>query len=283
MRLADSTFHKTSLCASKIFRPKCPVRTPESPAPEQRFSNRVANYVRYRPSYPAEMMPLLRRETGLSEASTVADIGSGTGISSKLFLEAGCSVFGVEPNMEMRTAAENLLSGYPKFHTINGKAQETGLPDQSVDLIVAAQAFHWFNLPETRQEFSRILKPKPQPKGQIALIWNVRDSDSTPFLRDYEALLLRFGTDYAKVRHEQIDTVELTRFFNGPYTTHCFPNLQWLDHPSLEGRLMSSSYAPVEGEPGHAEMIAELRRLFDLHQSANKVCIEYQTQLNLGR
>ena len=247
-------------------------------APEARFSDRVENYVRYRPGYPPEILDLLRREAGLTSASVIADIGSGTGISTKMLLHAGCIVHGVEPNLEMRQAAERLLGGWPAFRSVNGTAQATGLADRSVDLIVAAQAFHWFNTPETRAEFTRILKPG----GHIALIWNERRTDATPFLRDYEQLLVRFATDYVTVRHENIDSAALERFFNGPYAQHRFPHEQRFDFPALQGRLLSSSYAPPPGHPQHEPMIAELRRLFDLHQTAGEVCFKYDTRMYIG-
>ncbi len=250
-----------------------------SQAPEQRFSNRVENYVRYRPRYPQQFIDMLRRAAGLSSSSVIADVGSGTGISSELFLQAGCTVHGVEPNRAMRQSAERLLASHPTFRSVNGTAQATTLPDQSVDFIIAAQAFHWFNTPETRAEFSRILKPG----GHVVLIWNERKRDATPFLRDYEALLLRFATDYTKVRHENIDAAQLSHFFIGPHTTHTFANEQRFDFDGLKGRLLSSSYAPTEGHPLHEPMIAELRRIFDLHQSAGQVCFEYNTQVHVGR
>ena len=164
-----------------------------SSASEQRFSDRVENYVRYRPSYPQEIIPLLQRETGLIPQHVIADVGSGTGISAELFLRAGSVVHAVEPNREMRAAAERLLAHFPNFHSVDGTAQATTLPDHGVDFIVAAQAFHWFNTPETRAEFSRILKPG----GHIVLIWNERRLDSTPFLQAFEQLLLRHLADGA--------------------------------------------------------------------------------------
>ncbi|MBB5033361.1 class I SAM-dependent methyltransferase [Prosthecobacter vanneervenii] len=249
-----------------------------SSAPEQRFSDRVENYVRYRPGYPQEIIPLLQREAGLTPQSVIADIGSGTGISAELFLKAGFSVHAVEPNGDMRAAAERLLAPFPNFHSVNASAQATTLPDHSIDLIVAAQAFHWFNSPETRSEFNRILKPG----GHIALIWNERKLDSTPFLRVFEQLLLTFGTDYTAIRHENVNAAALASFFSGPYATHTFANEQRFDFEGLKGRLLSSSYAPAEGQPRHEEMIAELRRIFDAHQVAGQVCFEYDTRVHLG-
>ncbi len=246
--------------------------------PEERFSDRVENYIRYRPRYPWEIIPLLERETGLSPHAAIADIGSGTGISSEMFLQAGYQVTGVEPNRPMREAAERLLAGYPAFRSVDGSAQATTLADDSIDLVVAAQAFHWFDTPETRTEFDRILKPG----GHVALIWNERKTDATPFLREYENLLLHFGTDYAEIRHENIGPASLARFFPGGYSVHSFPNYQKFDFDSLKGRLLSSSYTPAAGHPAHEPMLAELRHIHELHQTGGEVVIEYDTKIYLG-
>ena len=245
---------------------------------EHRFSNRVANYIRYRPSYPRELVDLLEREAKLSPEGTIADIGSGTGIFSELLLKAGYQVSGVEPNQPMREAAERLLSGYPRFHSVDGSAKATTLADQSADLIVSAQAYHWFDTPEARAEFRRILKPG----GKIALIWNERLLDTTPFLRDYEALLREFGTDYAEIRHDNIGPESLRLVFPGGYDIHTFPNSQRFDYEGLEGRLLSSSYTPAPGRPGHEPMLAELRRLFDEHRQNGQVSIDYDARVYLG-
>jgi len=247
--------------------------------PERRFSNRVEDYIRYRPSYPAAVLDTLRAEAGLKPASIIADVGSGTGISAELFLKAGYRVFGIEPNQAMRGAAERLLRDYPNFYSVNASAQDTTLSDRGVHLIVAAQAFHWFNSDDTRAEFTRILKPG----GRIALLWNERKVEATPFLRDYEALLMRFGTDYGAVRHENIDAAALTEFFIGPYVTHTFSNEQRFDFEGLKGRLLSCSYAPPEGHERHEPMIQELRRIFDAHQVGGEVVFEYDTRLHLGQ
>jgi len=249
-----------------------------TPSPEQRFSNRVENYIRYRPSYPPGVIHLLEREAMLSPDSEIADIGSGTGIFSELLLKAGYRVNGIEPNQAMREAAERLLAGYPRFHSVSGSAQETTLPDESMDLIVSAQAYHWFDTPEARAEFRRVLRPG----GKIALIWNERHLDTTPFLRDYEALLRNFGTDYAEIRHENIGPGSLELLFPGGYTTRAFPNSQHFDYEGLEGRLQSSSYTPAPGRPGHEKMLEELRRLFGLHQKDGQVSIDYDARVYLG-
>lgn len=248
-------------------------------APESRFSDRVENYIRYRPGYPQEIIALLRAEAGLTPRSVVADIGSGTGISAELLLNEGCTVHAVEPNRDMRAAAERLLAGHAGFRSVDGRAQETTLAEGSVDLIVAAQAFHWFDTPETRAEFRRILRPG----GFVVLMWNERLTDTTPFLRGYEALLLRHGTDYAAVRHENIDAAALARFFGGPFATHDFPNFQEFDFAGLAGRLLSSSYAPAPGHPQHAPMMQELRVLFVACAEHGRVRFDYRTSVHCGR
>ena len=193
-------------------------------------------------------------------------------------MKAGFQVIGVEPNREMREAAERLLAVYPAFTSINGSAQETTLTDQSVDLIVAGQAFHWFDTPETRAEFNRILKPG----GHIVLMWNERELDTTPFLRDYEQLLLKFGTDYSEIRHENVSDT-LGHFFIGDYATHFYHNEQRYDFGALKGRLLSSSYTPNSEHPDHEPMLAELRRIYDLHQIDGIVGFEYTTKVFIGR
>jgi ubiquinone/menaquinone biosynthesis C-methylase UbiE len=254
------------------------MNVPASPAPEERFSDRVENYIRYRPGYPPEVIATLRGEA-LTPESIVADIGSGTGISAELFLREGCTVYAVEPNNEMRQAAERLLGKYPGFNSVAGTAQATTLANESADLVVAAQAFHWFDTPEARAEFTRILKPE----GRVVLMWNERLIEATPFLREYEQLLLRFGTDYASVRHENTDAAKLARFFRGPFTSYSFPNVQSFDYQGLAGRLLSSSYAPAPGQPNHEPMMAELQQLFDKFNEAGTVRFEYRTQVYVGR
>src|SRR5579863_4121889 len=204
----------------------------------QRFSSRVENYVRYRPGYPEEVIDLLRAECGLTPDSLIADIASGTGLFTRLLLENGNRVFGVEPNAEMRKAGEQFLKEYPKFTSVAGTAEATTLPHHSVDIVTAAQAAHWFKLAEARREFVRILKPG----GWAVLLWNERRTGSTPFLRDYEQLLLTYGTDYKVVRHERTMAAIANFFTPSPHQTGSLELCQNLDYAGLAGRLVSSSY-----------------------------------------
>lgn len=249
------------------------------PDPTRRFSSRVEDYIRYRPSYPPGVLSWLTAECGLSAQSRVADIGSGTGILTSLFLDFGCHVFAVEPNADMRAGAERQLSDNQRFHSVDGRAEATTLPDSSIDIVTAAQAFHWFDPPPTRAEFRRILRPG----GWVALIWNERLV--TPgFLAEYEDLLLRLSTDYGRVDHRRIDSAEITRFF-GDRAWHAatFPNHQDFDWQGIRGRLLSSSYAPLPGAPQYTPMMEELQASFTRHNRDGEVKVLYETKMYVGQ
>jgi SAM-dependent methyltransferase len=244
-----------------------------------RFSDRVEDYIRYRPGYPPEALQALKIECGLNASHVVADIASGTGIWTRILLEHGNRVFGVEPNPDMRQAGERLLDGFSKFVSVGGSAEATTLTDHSVDFVTAAQAAHWFDRPRTRAEFVRILKPG----GWLVLLWNERLIDTTPFLRDYEQLLLTFGTDYEDVRHERT-TDAVNEFFDPlPFQQRTFAMGQQFDYEGLEGRLLSSSYAPGPGHPKHEPMLKELRRIFDEHAQSGRVSFDYKTRVYFGK
>ncbi len=247
--------------------------------PTQRFSSRVSNYVRYRPGYPTAVIDLLKKECGLTAGTFIADVASGTGLFARMLLENGNRVFGVEPNADMRKAGEEFLAAYPNFTSVEGTAEATTLPDHSVDLVTAAQAAHWFDLGQARREFIRILKPS----GWTVLLWNERRIDSTPFLREYEQLLLRYGTDYQNVRHERT-TGEIETFFRpSPFQVRTFDYQQEFDYPGLEGRLLSSSYTPQSEDVAYRPMLQELRRIFDSRQVDGRVAFGYETQVYYGR
>jgi ubiquinone/menaquinone biosynthesis C-methylase UbiE len=245
----------------------------------ERFSNRVENYVKYRPAYPPEILDLFRDEMNLQKTSVIADIGSGTGISAKLFLENGNTVFGVEPNEGMREAAEGSLQDFPKFKSINGTAESTTLFDKSVDFVIAAQAFHWFDKTKTRPEFKRVLKDN----GFVVLIWNERQLDSTALLRDYEQLLSEFGTDYQKVRHDNITKESLREFFQTDFRQAIFQNSQSLDFDGLKGRILSSSYMPSAENERCSEMLIKLKSLFTEHAENGRIEVLYDTKVFYGQ
>src|SRR5580658_3457153 len=244
-----------------------------------RFSDRVENYVRYRPGYPPEVMRELKSKCGLEPRHVVADVASGTGIWTRLLLENGNPVFGVEPNTEMREAGERLLAAFPKFTSVAGTAEATTLPDQSVDFVTAAQAGHWFDRERARREFVRILKPG----GWLVLLWNERVTDSTKFLRDYEQLLLTYGTDYQDVRHEHTSEAIHEFFDPAPFQERVFDMRQEFDYAGIEGRLLSSSYAPGPEHPQHAPMRRELRRIFNAHSVSGRATFDYKTRVYFGQ
>jgi SAM-dependent methyltransferase len=244
-----------------------------------RFSDRVENYVRYRPGYPPEALRVLKDGCVLAPDHVIADIAFGTGIWTRMLLENGNQVFGVEPNLEMRQAGERLLANFPGFTSVAGTAEATTLPDESIDFITAAQAAHWFDRARSRREFLRILKPD----GWLVLLWNERVTDSTPFLRDYEQLLLTYGTDYADVRHERT-TDEVNEFYDpAPFQERVYDKRQDFDYEGLEGRLLSSSYAPGPDHPRYQPMLKELRHLFDQHAINGRVSVDYKTRVYFGR
>ncbi|MFQ5638448.1 MAG: class I SAM-dependent methyltransferase [bacterium] len=248
--------------------------------PTTRFSDRVEHYVKYRPGYSEEVVHCLKQDCGLSASSIIADVGSGTGLSAEIFLKSGPGVFGIEPNEAMRSAAEKLLAHYPAFQSVDGTAEKTTLDSKSVDFIIAAQAFHWFENTKTRSEFLRILKPE----GWVVLLWNDRRTHSTPFLRAYERLLVKFGTDYKIIDHKNIVDENLEAFFgHSGYLLKQFGNRQVLDFAGLKGRVLSSSYAPGQGHPAYEPMLEELRNLFDKFQTSGHVEIEYDTKMYYGR
>ncbi len=246
--------------------------------PTSRFSNRVSDYVLYRPEYPASILSALKECTGFKSEWTVADIGSGTGKLSELFLNHGCKVSGVEPNREMREAAERLFAQQPNFHSIEGTAEHTGLPERSFDLVAAGQAFHWFEPEATKVEFRRILSEK----GWVVLIWNDRQVRGAPFLDAYESLLQTLP-EYRLVGHKTEGAMKLKGFFAADPITWRTPNRQDFDWQGLRGRALSSSYVPPEGDGASETFMRELREIFDKHSEDGKVTFFYETQLFMGK
>ncbi|MBV9886989.1 MAG: class I SAM-dependent methyltransferase [Acidobacteria bacterium] len=246
---------------------------------KQRFSSRVADYVRFRPGYPQEALKLLKNECGLSSGHVIADIGSGTGFLSELFLQNGNRVYGIEPNKEMREAGEEYLASYDSFGSIDASAEATTLEDATIDFVTAGQAFHWFDPAATRTEFARILKPS----GWVVVMWNDREMNSA-FATAYEDLLVKFGTDYQRVRASYPELDAMKEFFaGGSVQERSVPNAQVLDWDGLVGRLRSSSYAPQESQPSYAPMMAALEELFRANQVDGRVKMEYATHVYFGR
>jgi SAM-dependent methyltransferase len=247
---------------------------------KQRFSNRVADYVRYRPSYPSEVLNVLRTECGLRPGHIIADIGSGTGLLSELFLKNGNRVYGVEPNEAMRQAGEEYLAAYDGFSSIDGSAESTTLGDASIDFVTAGQAFHWFEPTAARREFSCILRSP----GWVVILWHDRRMEEKQLTREYEELLEHFGVDYKRVKDSYPEISHIRNFFGGDnFHSQDLPNEQVLDWESLRGRLRSSSFAPTEDHPNYAPMMNWLERIFRAHEQHGHVRMEYWTRLYFGQ
>ncbi|MEJ1241682.1 class I SAM-dependent methyltransferase [Chryseolinea sp. T2] len=245
----------------------------------QRFGDRVDNYVRYRPHYPEAVLHYLHDSFGLAPSHTVIDIGSGTGISSEMFLKNGNHVIGIEPNEPMRTRSLSLLKDYSRFEAVDGTAEQTGLSDASADFIVAGQAFHWFDRDRAKNEFHRILKPN----GVTVLMWNERLVD-TEFARLYDQLIIDHAIDYVTVDHRNIEPAMIAAFFApAKCTLKTFANSQTFDFEGLKGRLSSSSYVPNEGQPGYALMIEALKDLFNQYCKDDVITINYDTNVYVSR
>jgi ubiquinone/menaquinone biosynthesis C-methylase UbiE len=244
---------------------------------KKRFSNRVENYIKYRPGYPEEIINFLSKEINLTSSWKIADIGSGTGILSELFLKNKNAVLGVEPNAEMRNAGEQQLKRYINFRSINGSSEITTIESSSIDLITAGQAFHWFDIGKSKKEFSRILKEN----GCVLLIWNNRKIDTSLFLKDYEKLLINYSIDYKRVDHKNVNDEILNKFFKN-YKLKIFQNYQVFNFEGLKGRLLSSSYAPMQDHPNYLFMINELEKIFHQNKINGKVKFEYDTELYYG-
>ncbi len=248
--------------------------------PTLRFTDRVSDYARYRPGYPAEILDTLRAECGLAPASVIADIGCGTGNLAKVFLDNGNTVIGVEPNAAMREAGARELAPFGhRFRAVDGRAEATGLPGASADLVTAGQAFHWFQPAAARDEFARILRPR----GAVALVWNERRPVSA-FLDEYETLLLKYAVDYARIRDQRNSAEAVEQFFAPqPARLSRYSFAQQFDYEGLQGRLLSSSYAPRHGDANYEPMVCELRAIFHKYAVEGHVAFVYETSLWFGR
>jgi len=244
---------------------------------KERFSDRVEDYRKYRPGYPAAVLGILRDRCGLDSASVVADIGSGTGIFAGMLLGEAARVFAVEPNAPMRAAAEEAFGKHPVFRSVDGSAEATTLPSRSVDLVVAAQAFHWFDAGKAKAEFQRILRKD----GNIALVWNERHVPEAGFQAAYDRLLRANVAQYREsiVRSGMAEEVIRRFYLPGGAERLDLPNGQFLDFETLKGRLQSASYCPKPGHPAHDLVMTVLKDLFEAHQEGGKVRFEYTTRI----
>jgi SAM-dependent methyltransferase len=251
--------------------------------PTQRFSPRVEYYLRSRPKYPTALLNFFQTDLHLTPTHTIADIGSGTGFLTELFLPNGNPIYAIEPNPDMRSAAETNLKQFPNFHSIDATAEATTLPSTSIDFIIAGQAFHWFDPIPTRKEFLRILNAA----GTVALIWNERRLPNSPFAQAYDELIKQFQTDPEVVKARSIVGTDQTRlgafFAPAPCHQRTFDNPQHLNRQTLFDRIFSSSYMPLPASPRHAELTQAINKLFDAHQNNGIVTMPHDTEIYYGQ
>lgn len=240
--------------------------------PLSRFSDRAADYVKYRPSYPAAAIDAILEGLGNPEQLVAVDVGAGTGISSRLLGDRKVRVLAIEPNAEMRQAAEP----HPLVEFREATAEATQLPDASVDLVVCFQAFHWFNPEPTLLEFHRILKPS----GRVALVWNNRDRND-PFTRGYVQLTRLASNNLSDKRVDAVEPFLKTSHFVN-IRQRSFVYRQEMDLAGLIGRAHSTSYLPREG-PEHEQLISDLQDLYTTWASdRGYVCLVHNTNVHLA-
>lgn len=246
----------------------------------QRFSDRVAAYAEARIGYPPEFVDHLRKAIGLAPGWTVADMGSGTGLSAEPLLDAGCSVIGVEPSDSMRAAAEAALGGRPGFRSVAGRAEASGLPDGCADLAVAACAFHWFDPGATAREWGRVLRGEKW----AALLWTLRRPEASAFMGAFEGVIERWGTDWPQVKARYAEPGAMGVLFGvGAWEVARFGSHQVVDWAGLAARVRSTSYVPGPGKAGHDGMMADLRAVYEAHAVDDRVRIEYAVPMFYGR
>lgn len=249
-----------------------------------RFSARAGEYMRHRPEYPQAALDFLEEQDYLGMGTKVADVGSGTSIFTRQLIGKGCEVWAVEPNAAMRTLAETQLGERAMFHSVPADAEDTRLDDGSVELVTAAQAFHWFDAEAAREEFSRILQ---SPK-RVAFLWNIRDREGSPFMEALEDVIRTHGENYDEIvggyeRHVE----KLEAFFGGTraegaFDHRTFEHSQTVDEHGLLGLVTSFSYMPRPNDEGFDAMVEALREVFADHAEAGSVEIQYLTELYYG-
>ncbi len=245
----------------------------------ERFSDKVENYIKYRPGYPDELIDFLKRDIALTGTETIADIGSGTGKLSELLLKSGFDVIGVEPNEPMRLACEQLIGDDSNFQSIDGTAENTTLNENSVDVVVAAQSFHWFDIKQCLPEFNRILKTKRYP---VLLIWNEREMKREGIMKEYNQLLTDYSIDYNAVNHHDLDAHTFNAFFSDGYEVASFEYKQPLNLEGFTGRYLSCSYALPQEDTRYVLAMDEIQRIFQKHEDNGEIVLVYNTTVYYG-
>jgi ubiquinone/menaquinone biosynthesis C-methylase UbiE len=241
-----------------------------------KFTGKADNYAKYRIGYSNEILKYLNNYN-FNNNSIVADIGSGTGKLTKIFLENGNIVYAVEPNDNMRNTANSLLNGYKNFISINGSAENTTLQNEIIDFVVVGQAFHWFDAPKALNEFKRILKQN----GVLVLIWYNRKTD-TLFLNEYDNILKNIPA-YKGSIHRIFPDEEIEKFYLKDYKKITLESNRELTFNELLGGFLSSSYSPKEGTNEYIESYKSLESVFNEYKVNDKVILSYITEIYIGR
>ena len=243
-----------------------------------RFTVRADNYAKYRPGYPQEIIGILEREVGLTRRQNVADVGSGTGLLTKLFLENGNRVFGIEPNSRMRYHAQKSLSRFPRFVSVKGTAEHTSLRARSISLVVVGQALHWFDPDMTAVELARISRPD----GSLCIAYNETRRGSK-VMRAFRDIIDKNEASRKKV--PDVGRRYARRFFEGGrFSVFILPNEQTLGFEGLVGRLLSGSHMPTRDQPRKLRRLErDVRWLFDTFQKEGRIRLLYDTRLFVGR
>ena len=247
--------------------------------PTTRFTDRVSSYVASRPGYPASAIDWLSAELGLGPDVRVLDLGSGTGLLSRRFLERGHAVLGVEPNDAMRAAGEQALAGFERFSSVAARAEASGLPECAADVAVAGQAFHWFHVEQTRLELQRVLTGA----APVALVWNDRQTEGSAFLSAYETFVHTWATETDAVASRTDLAERVAAFFTGGFRQASFANAQDHDRSGFRLRVLSASYMPGPESARHGPMLDAVDGLFDDHAVGGRVTFDYETIVFAGR
>lgn len=247
--------------------------------PTDKFSGKADVYSKSRPSYPNEYIDYLFSANSLNETSKVADIGSGTGILSRQLLKRGLNVITVEPNDDMRRKAEQDLNEFEHFISIKASAEETTLPDKNLDLVIAAQAFHWFDQEKFKCECKRILKKD----AKVALVWNSRDSSNPLIIENAEIFKKYCPSFYGFSGGIGEDEEIFTRFYReGKYEYKRFPNDITLDFNGFLGRNLSASYSLKPEDKDYQLFMEAITDLFEKYNNGGKIVMPNYTRSYLG-
>lgn len=242
-----------------------------------RFDGKGSIYAKARPKYATELLEYLKNTLHIPADSVFADIGSGTGIFTEQLLGCGYNVYAVEPNSDMRGKAEEKLSGYDTFHSVNGADSNTTLPDNSVDFITVAQAFHWFDEKAFKKECLRILRPG----GKVMIIYNSRDMQAE-CTKALAKLRFEYNPDFHGFSNGISDTA-CRAFFDNTCDVLKWDNSLTYDRGGYTDRLLSSSYSLKEGDLRYHEYLRAIDDMFDRFSVNGNITVPTNTVLYVGK